>query len=48
MPPDLERFMSRRTGGKVSEVKGSHLVFSSQVKKVADINDAAAKESITK
>ena len=27
IPWDLERFMGKRTGGKVSEIKGSHLIF---------------------
>jgi pimeloyl-ACP methyl ester carboxylesterase len=48
IPPDLERFMGKRTGGKVSEIKGSHLVFISHPKEVADIIEAAAKGSLTK
>jgi pimeloyl-ACP methyl ester carboxylesterase len=48
IPPDLERFMAKRTGGKVSEVKGSHLIFISHAKKVADIIEAAAKQPATK
>lgn len=44
IPVELERFMSKRTGGKISEIKASHLVFISQSKKVADIIDLAAKE----
>ncbi len=48
IPVNLERFMSKRTGGKMSEIKASHLVFISQSKKVADIIDLAAREIITK
>jgi pimeloyl-ACP methyl ester carboxylesterase len=44
IPPDLERFMGKRAGGKVYEIKSSHLVFISQAQKVADIIDAAAKQ----
>jgi pimeloyl-ACP methyl ester carboxylesterase len=46
--PDLERFMGKRTGGKVSEIKSSHLVFISHPKEVADIIEAAAKGSSAK
>lgn len=48
IPPDLLRFMGKRTRGKVSEIKASHLVFISQPKKVADIIEAVAKEAATK
>ena len=40
---DLERFMAKRTGGKISEIKASHVVFISHAKEVADIIDNAAK-----
>jgi pimeloyl-ACP methyl ester carboxylesterase len=43
LPTDLERFMGKRAGGKVSEIKGSHVIFISHPKEVADINEAAAK-----
>ena len=43
IPPELERFMGKRTGGKVSEIKSSHVVFISHPKEVADIIEAAAK-----
>ncbi len=43
--PDLERFMGKRTGGKVTEIKSSHVVFISHPKEVADIIEAAAKGS---
>ncbi len=48
IPVALERFMAKRTGGKTTEIKASHLVFISQSKKVADIIDQAAEEIITK
>jgi len=46
LPVALQRFMGKRSGGKVSELKGSHLVFISHAKDVAEIIDQAAK-SIT-
>jgi pimeloyl-ACP methyl ester carboxylesterase len=46
--PDLERFMGKRTGGKVTEIKSSHVVFISHAKEVADIIEAAAKGSVKK
>lgn len=48
IPVELERFMSKRTGGKTSEIKASHLVFISQSRKVADIIESAAKDVIIK
>ncbi len=48
IPPDLERFMGKRTGGKVSEIKGSHLIFISHADEVADIIEDAAKNSLVK
>jgi pimeloyl-ACP methyl ester carboxylesterase len=48
IPPDLERFMAKRSGGKVFEIKASHLVFISQAKAVADIIEDAAKGTATK
>jgi pimeloyl-ACP methyl ester carboxylesterase len=48
IPPDLERKMGKRTGGHVSEIKGSHLIFISHPKEVADIIEAAAKGALTK
>lgn len=41
--PDAQRFMSGRAGLKVTEVKGSHLVFMSQPKAVSDVIEKAAK-----
>jgi len=46
IPPDLERMMAKRSGGKVFEIKASHLVFISQAKAVANIIDDAAKGTI--
>ena len=43
IPPSLERTMGKRTGGKVSELKASHLGFISHPKDVADVIEAAAK-----
>jgi pimeloyl-ACP methyl ester carboxylesterase len=43
IPPDGERYMAKRAGAKVSEIKASHLVFISQPKAVADIIESAAK-----
>ena len=42
IPPDAERFMAKRAGAKVSEIKGSHLVFMSQPEAVAKVIEAAA------
>jgi pimeloyl-ACP methyl ester carboxylesterase len=43
IPPDGERYMAKRAGAKVTEIKASHLVFMSQPKPVADVIEAAAK-----
>lgn len=48
IPPDLERFMGKRTGGKVFEIKGSHLIFISHPEEVADIIEEAAKNALGK
>ena len=40
---DLERFMAKRTRGKISEIKASHVVFISHAQEVADLIDDAAK-----
>lgn len=45
IPPDGERFMAKRMNAKVTEIKGSHLVFISKVQAVADVIEAAAKGS---
>jgi len=43
IPPDAERFMAKRMGAKVYEIKSSHVIFLSHPKEVADIIEAAAK-----
>jgi len=40
---DLQRFMAKRAGGKISEIKGSHVIFISHPEEVANIIEAAAK-----
>ena len=42
IPPDAQRAMSTRAGSTVAEVKGSHAVYVSQPKAVADIIAKAA------
>jgi len=46
--PDIERNMYKRAGMKVTEVKGSHVVFISQPAKVAEVINNAASNSLTK
>jgi len=48
IPPDLERFMGKRTGGTVSEVAGSHLIFISHPEAVAKVIEAAAEGALSK
>jgi pimeloyl-ACP methyl ester carboxylesterase len=43
--PDLERTMYQRAKAKVTEIKGSHAVFISQPRAVADVIEQAARES---
>ena len=43
IPPDAQRAMSKRTGAKVVEVKGSHAVYVSQPQAVAHLIEEAAK-----
>jgi pimeloyl-ACP methyl ester carboxylesterase len=42
IPPDAQRAMSKRAGSSVVEVKGSHTVYVSQPREVADIIAKAA------
>jgi pimeloyl-ACP methyl ester carboxylesterase len=42
IPPDAQRFMSRRAGSTVAEVKGSHAIYVSQPKAVAALVEQAA------
>lgn len=46
IPPDLERKMGKRTGGTVSEIDGSHLIFISHPDQVAKVVEAAANGSV--
>lgn len=46
IPPDLERKMGKRTGGTVSEIEGSHLIFISHPEEVAAVVEAAAKGAL--
>jgi pimeloyl-ACP methyl ester carboxylesterase len=41
--PDLQRSMYQRAGSKVTEIKGSHLVYISQPEQVAQVIENAAK-----
>ena len=43
IPPDAQRFMSKRAGSTVSEVKGSHAIYVSQPEAVAALVEQAAK-----
>jgi pimeloyl-ACP methyl ester carboxylesterase len=43
IPPDAQRFMSRRAGSTVAEVKGSHAIYVSQPEAVAALVEQAAK-----
>ncbi len=42
--PDLQRWMYTRAGARVTEIKGSHAVFLSQPRAVADVIERAASE----
>lgn len=48
IPPDAERFMGKRAGSKLTEIKGSHVVFISQPLAVANVIEAAAQASLRK
>ena len=43
IPPDGQRFMSKRAGSTVAEAKGSHAIYVSQPKAVANLVEQAAK-----
>jgi pimeloyl-ACP methyl ester carboxylesterase len=45
--PDLQRFMSKRAGSKVDEVKGSHAIYVSQPQAVAHIIEKAATGALS-
>jgi pimeloyl-ACP methyl ester carboxylesterase len=42
IPPDAERFMAKRAGSKITEIKASHVAFISHPKEIADVIEAAA------
>jgi pimeloyl-ACP methyl ester carboxylesterase len=44
--PDIERNMYRRAGTKITEIKGSHVLFISQPDAVAKVIIAAANENL--
>jgi len=46
IPPDAERFMAKRAGSKITEIKASHVAFISHPKEVADVIEAAANAAI--
>jgi pimeloyl-ACP methyl ester carboxylesterase len=43
IPPDAQRFMSKRAGAKVVEKRGSHAIYVSQPKAVAELIEQAAR-----
>jgi predicted RNA binding protein YcfA (HicA-like mRNA interferase family) len=43
--PELQRFMSKRAGSKVVEIKGSHAIYVSRPDAVASIIEQAAAGS---
>ena len=47
IPPDAQRFMSKRAGSKVVEIKGSHAVYVSRPDAVAALVEQAAVGSST-
>jgi alpha/beta hydrolase family protein len=44
IPPDAQRAMSKRAGATVVDVKGSHAIYVSQPRAVADLIEQAATE----
>jgi pimeloyl-ACP methyl ester carboxylesterase len=48
IPPDAQRYMSKRVGSTVVEVKGSHAVYVSQPKAVAALIEKAARSVVAK
>jgi pimeloyl-ACP methyl ester carboxylesterase len=45
IPPDAQRFMAKRAGATVVEVKGSHAIYVSQPQAVAELIAQAAEGS---
>jgi pimeloyl-ACP methyl ester carboxylesterase len=41
--PEIERFMYKRAGSKVTELHGSHAIYMSKAKEVAEVIEVAAK-----
>ena len=48
IPPEAQRFMSKRAGSQVIEAKASHVVFISQPELVARVIEAAAEEALNR
>lgn len=48
IPPDAQRYMSKRVGSTVVKVKGSHAVYVSQPKAVAALIEKAARSVVAK
>ena len=48
LPTELERFMGKRAGAKVSELKSSHVLFILHPKEAADVIEAATKGAAVK
>jgi pimeloyl-ACP methyl ester carboxylesterase len=48
IPPDAQRMMSKRAGSTVVEVKGSHAIYVSQPKAVAELIEKAAQGAARK
>lgn len=44
--PDLHRFVAKRAGSKVTEIKASHVVFISHAKEVAKVIEQAAEAAV--
>jgi alpha/beta hydrolase family protein len=44
--PLIERSMYKRAGSRVTEIKGSHVLFMSAAKAVADVIETAAKARV--
>jgi hypothetical protein len=43
IPPEAQRFMSKRAGATVTEVKGSHAIYVSKPEAVATLIEKAAE-----
>ncbi len=48
IPPDAERFWAKRMNARVTEIKGSHVIFISHPQLVANVIEAAAKSGLVK